>query len=106
MAHNYEQSGGVRLGISFWMSFNLTYPFAKIDCSEEILVLKVNAIVYKREFAFSKSDVQLREFRGLFSRGIRILHKNKEYPEFILYWTTNMQELMENLIARGFDISK
>jgi hypothetical protein len=100
MAENYLQVGGVRIGKSFWFSFNLTYPFAELEICNEGITLRIKAFFYRREYKFKRDEIkEIIESKGLFSRGIRIIHTNKSYPIFVLFWATNMKELKDNLAA-------
>ena len=88
------QKGGARLD-----NLNATWPFAKIVASRE----KVKLRVFSKEYEFEKNQIiGLREYNGIFSKGMIIEHKKKEYPHHIVFWTFSFKKIKKGLDSLGY----
>ena len=95
---SFIQTGGARVGWSYWLSMNATVPFAKLTVSEDSLTLKSLGKTY----TFTKDDIQkLAVYSGIFSQGVQVHHTISNYPKFIVFWTTKLEDLQVNLQRIG-----
>ena len=95
--HKFTQRGGV------WSNtIYATWPFAKIFATPEKITLKVFWKEYNLE---GDHIIDLREYHGIFSKGMLIEYKTDNYPHRILFWTSNLDKLKKGLEALGYTIS-
>lgn len=95
--NQFTQKGGARLD-----AFNATWPFAKIWITPS----KIRLQIFSKEYDFDKNDiVDLREFKGLFSKGILIEHKRSIYPHHVVFWTFNFNSLKKHVELLGYSVS-
>lgn len=100
MAENYSERCGARWGQSYLASWNATWPFANMYASRDSMEL---GGLFMGSFYFPRQDIEeLRIYQGFLSRGIRIIHSRKDYPEFILFWPTNMKRAKRKLEELGY----
>jgi hypothetical protein len=96
----FSQTGGARIGRSFWLSMNVTWPFASLTVTSEWIEVTV---LWIRRYHFSRSAIRrIERFHGVFSRGIRIVHSEELYPDFVVFWTFDFARLQLNLEAMGY----
>jgi hypothetical protein len=105
-----SQRGGARIGYGFFVSWNGTWPFARLDATESGITLRF----FWKQYYFDKDSVSaIREYKIPlpFSRGVQILHTNNDYPPFIvfwtfnpLFWTFNPKKLISQLKQLGFPV--
>ncbi|MEW6527534.1 MAG: hypothetical protein AB1444_12845 [Spirochaetota bacterium] len=91
--------GGARIGC-----INVTFPFAKLTISKDMLNLKVMLL---GNYSFKRGDIISVERYGLipfFSWGIRINHTRNNYPQKMIFWTfgKNPVKLIEKICTMGF----
>jgi hypothetical protein len=89
--------GGARLG-----QFNATWPFARLTADTKTLRLSVLGapLNFTRE-----SVLELSAMRGYISRGLRIRHADKAYPERIIFWCFDLDALTAALRRLGWMVS-
>lgn len=93
----FSQIGGARL--DFW---NASWPFAKIIVTSDMLELKC---LWKK-YQFTKDQVvDLRAYSGIMSKGLLIVHKLKNYPHHIVFWTLNFRKLKKVMESYGFSVN-
>jgi hypothetical protein len=93
-----SQIGGARIGAGL-MSFNATWPFAKLDITDSELRL---TCVFQ-EWIFPKSSIKrLQRHRGVLSTGLRIEHTIATYNPFIVFWTLKPSALERDLKLKGY----
>ena len=109
MKKEYQQTGGLRWGESFWSAANATWPFAKLTATSGEIRLSMRFIgLMKDDFAFAKSEIDgMRRKKGIlpFSTGIIIEHHKASYPRFILFWTFGYQQLKTELTELDFEVT-
>jgi hypothetical protein len=89
VAHMVSQRGGACIGYGYILSWNGTWPFARLDATESGITLK---FFPRKQYHFDKDSVSaIREYKNpfLFARGVQILHTKNDYPPFIVFWTHN-----------------
>ena len=98
----YGQTGGCRVGRSFWFSREWTWPFAGLYIYRDELVLSMSF----RRYCFARADVSeiQRYHRGL-RYGLKIEHTVERFPRFILFWPSDPQEFEEALDANAFPVT-
>jgi hypothetical protein len=90
----FSQIGGTRLGF-----LNATWPFANLAANSDELTLRVFVI----KFTFPKASVaKVSEYSGFVSSGLRIEHRNKNAPSFIVFWTPHSSALLKQLASMGY----
>jgi hypothetical protein len=73
----YSQVGGCRVGRNFWLSLNLSWPFATLEVHADHLIL---ACLWRRYDFPRASVVRLSDYDELFRSGLRIEHSIAGYP--------------------------
>ena len=110
MNADYQETGGLRWGDSFWCAANVTWPFATLTASPDGLHIAVRFIgLMKNDFDFRKADiVGIRRKKSIlpFSTGIVIEHNKSNYPQFVLFWTFSYQRLKTELTRLGFAVAE
>jgi len=98
----YEETGGIRIGDSFWWAMNYSGPPVKLSIYKEKVI-----IVYGfSKIEFKKSEiVSVGKVRGIFSKGVRIYHKRNKNP-FVIFWTFSVDNLIKEFEKRGYKINK
>ena len=105
MTAPFVQTGGLRVGDSYWGAWNATWPFARLSVSEAALDVTVSLFLSSRHYTFPAATVRrLSVYSGLFSRGLRIEHTVAQCPPFIIFWTFGLRALTSALVQRGFQI--
>ena len=93
----YTQIGGARIGC-----FNATWPFAKIEISEN----QIKLFVLGKSYEFQKEEsLQLKKCHGLFNKGLQIKTTNINYPNILIFWSFNLKQLINNLEKMNYRIS-
>ena len=94
----FSQKGGVRLDV-----FNLTWPFAKIIVNSESIIIQA----FWKKYLLKKNEISnLRKYSGIFSKGLLIEHKRKDYPHHMVFWTLNLQRLKNAIEDLGYSIGE
>ena len=103
----YNETGGLRWGLSFWVAGNATWPFARLHALHECIQIRLSIFgIWSRVFEFSRQEIKsIRRKRGIWSIGIVIDHTKAEYPPFILFWTFNYSTLKQALTNLGYNVS-
>ena len=92
----FRQTGGIRVG----SYFNATWPFARIEITEEKILISV----FKKSYEFDKNEqFTLTKHQGLFSKGLLI--KTSDISDNIIFWSFDLNNLVNNLESRGYTIS-
>lgn len=91
-----RMTGGARVGC-----FNTTIPFASLTITADTITLET---AFLGKFTFHPQDVVALETHwGLFSRGLRIRHRNPDYNKKVVFWTfSNIKDLIQDIRALGF----
>jgi hypothetical protein len=98
---NFRAIGGARIG-SGLVSFNASWPFAKLEIGGDALLLTCLWL----KWAFPKESItRLSKHYGAFSSGFRIEHKIERYNPFIVFWTFRVSALQAALAEFGYHIS-
>jgi hypothetical protein len=93
-AGKFSQIGGVRLD-----SFNISWPFAKISVSPNTIELNC----FLKKYVLKKDQLkELREYKGIFSRGLLIEHSLTNYPQHMVFWTFRFENLKKHLESMGY----
>ena len=101
MPQDFSQRGGARVGHSYWIASNATWPFASLQATPQTLTLTV----LMKQYAFERKDIrQLKRCQGVLSSGLQIAHLRKDYPPFIVFWTFNFEALKSELQELGFSV--
>ena len=98
----YSEVGGLKEGLSYWWAINQTYPFAKIKIFNEKII--IDSKLSKREYSRSKIECieKYQGILGILGRGIRIRHKIKKAPPFIIFWSFKVDNLIKELKKAGY----
>lgn len=94
---SFSQVGGARIDF-----FNATWPFVKINVTPNTIELKC----LSKKYIFERDQiVDLREYEGMFSKGLLIEHKLKNYPHHIVFWTFKFDRLKHGLERFGYIVN-
>jgi len=98
-----SKRGGARIGRSFWLALNVSYPFARLHVYPDRVELQtiVGAIILPRAVVTA-----VRRERGIFSTGVRFQHEALRVPRFVLFWTRSSREILETLARFGFPVAE
>lgn len=102
----YGETGGIRVGHSYWFSSNYTWPFAKLRVYKNKIVIKYrfsNLELRKKDITFIEKYQGL---LGFFGRGIRIYHNKTKLPKFIVFWSFNPDNTLNEFRKRGYNLIK
>jgi hypothetical protein len=101
MSQDFSQTGGARVGRSYWIASNATWPFASLQATPQTLTLTV----LMKPYTFERKDIrQLKQCRGILFAGLQIVHLRKDYPPFVVFWTFNFDLLKSELQKLGFSV--
>ncbi len=99
MIRNISKIGGVRIGYGFATGYGASWPFAQLKATQSGITLN---IIWKRYY-FDKSNIlRLKKFKGIGISGLQIIHTEKKYPSFILFWNFNFNTLKAQLEKLGY----
>ncbi len=91
----FKQTGGARIG----RIFNVTWPFARIEVTEENL----SVTVFGKRRKFQKDQpLQLSRCNGLFSNGLLIT--TADTSSDLIFWSFDLDALIQNLEQRGYTL--
>ena len=100
------QTGGARVGRSFWWSINWTLPFATLEVDEQALTLRIPRAVYQ----VPRADVRRIRLIGPSwappgFHGVVVEHNIDQMPPYIVFWTLNRPALLQALAASGYQVA-
>ena len=105
MTAPFVQTGSLRVGDSYWRSWDTSWPSARLTVSETAIDISVSFFFSSRRYTFTTASVRrLSVYRGFFSRGLRIEHTAAEHPPFFVFWTFGLRALTLALAQRGFQV--
>ena len=97
----HTERGGYRVGLSYWLAFQASYPFGELEITPGELILRT----LFRYHRFPKEQIRkLSQFSGLLSRGLRIEHSQPSCPRFVVFWSRRLAPLLAALAAGGFPV--
>ena len=98
-----QEIGGGRFGRNFLLSLNYSRPL--VSLTADFMQITIETPFNGYTFT-DKTCIEIERFSGFFSEGIRILHNTKPYPKLIVFWSSDVESLLNNFEALGFDIKK
>lgn len=97
---SFSQVGGFRIGRSYYLAANGTFPFAKLTVTRAELRLWTIFGTYE----FEKSEVvSLKRVGRLLSSGLQIVHE-KSFSKYVVFWTFNFKKLKARLEDMGYTV--
>ena len=97
---NYRQTGGLRVG-----EMNLTCPFAKISIDPNSVEIK--STFRSKPYQLKKNQIiGLKKYAGVMSSGLQIEHNRKDIPQFIVFWSFKLPELISELEGMDYSITE
>ena len=97
----HTETGGYRVGLSFWLAFQASYPFGELEITESELVLRTLVRCHR----IPREHIRkLSQFRGLFSRGLRVEHSQPSCPRFVVFWSRRVPRLLATLAEARFPV--
>ncbi|MBE6412068.1 MAG: hypothetical protein E7036_05905 [Opitutales bacterium] len=102
--------GGLRWGNAFWSNKgsygNATIPFATLEITNEHCIITRTFFGLKLAmYRLSWSDIEYVTIQSfLFNKGILFVHKNKNVPQFLLFWTFKPQKICSVLENMGIKV--
>ena len=107
MSFMYSEIGGLRWGQSFWNAANATWPFATLQIGRDGIELRMILWPFSQRFTLKRHEVEcLKTRRGLFSFGVQVEHRKREYPPFILFWSFSPKTLLSSAQGAGYRIAE
>jgi len=98
----FSQTGGLRIGTSYLLAVNVTWPFVKLTVKETELALSCLGWTW----ILPKNSIRsLRKYKGFFSTGLRIGHSTPHRPSFVVFWTFGFAALERELERCGYAVS-
>lgn len=88
-------TGGLRAD-----QLNASWPFAKLTVTREKITLRVFSNEYEIE---KRAVITLKKHKGIFSRGLNIVHDKNEIPGRLIFWTFNFSKLKLVMEQMGYD---
>ena len=97
----HVERGGYRIGLSYWLAFQASYPFGELEITQSELILRTLFRCHR----FPKEHIRnLSQFRGVFSRGLRIEHSQPSCPRFVVFWSRRVPQFLAILARAGFAV--
>ncbi len=95
--------GGIRYGMTSFYAISVSYPFVRLYITQSELAFHC----FGRCVRIPKDSVQrISRWRGIFSTGIRIEHSINSVEPFVVFWTSNFQQVVSALEAAGFKVAR
>lgn len=93
----YKEKGGFFNGF-----FNYGTPFVLLKIYKDKIRIRVPFLAV---LEFKKGDIDyIERFHGLFSKGINIVQKNKHGRTSVVFWSMNVDHLVEELKKAGYTV--
>jgi hypothetical protein len=87
--------GGIRIGQSYWDSMNYTWPFAKLDVEQDGIQI---TLLFCKKIFISKDDIlAVEKYSAFISSGVKITHKNTAIAPCLIFWTSSLDQLINQL---------
>jgi hypothetical protein len=101
----HKERGGLRIGdFNDIASLNVSWPGASLQVFTGLILIKS---MLGSDMQFSKEDVSSIELhKGIFSKGIRIIHNKANEKNFIVFWSFNIRKLMKILLENGWPVKE
>jgi hypothetical protein len=98
----YGQEGACEVGPNSWLSKVWTQPFAGLYIYRDELVLSMSF----RRYPFSREQIsQIRRYRSGLLHGLKIEHTVSDYPPFMIFYPSDIDEFEEALDANAFPVA-
>lgn len=98
----FTQTGGYRVGRNELLAINASWPFGTLEVHRGQLVLRC----ITRLLAFPVASIsRLSVHEGFLSTGLRVEHTVPEYPKFVVFWSSNIEDLRRELTHAGFQLN-
>lgn len=94
----FSQRGGLRYDY-----FYATWPFAKITADAESITIRL----LLKDYILKKHEIAgLLKYTGSIHEGLLIRHKKNNYPNPMLFSSSDIESLMKAIEALGYTIGK
>jgi hypothetical protein len=98
---SYAERGGAMILPAAFGSLYVTWPFARLCVSRDLVELSV----LRRSYSFPSDQLtRLRPHRILFGRGLRIEHRVSSYPSLLVFWSFDLARTFDALLRFGYVI--
>ena len=107
---SYSERGGYYAWLQC-MGRNGTWPFAKLEITQDFIRLRCRPFIDKdflyvtKEFEFKKEELQLIKSMWFLSTGLRLKNVHAAPSELIMYWPTSWLQLSTQLARFGYEIT-
>jgi hypothetical protein len=93
----YKEKGGFFNGF-----FNYGTPFVLLKIYEDKIRIRIPFLAV---LEFKKGDIDyIERFMGLFSKGINIVQRNRHGHTSVVFWSMDVERLVEELKKAGFNV--
>ena len=98
----YGQEGSCEVGRNSWLAREWTRPFAGLYIYRDELVLSMSF----HRYSLPRTAIsQIRRYRSGLSLGLKIEHAVSDYPPFMVFYPSDVEEYEEALDANAFPFS-
>lgn len=103
-----SETGGLRVGSSFYIATNFTWPFAILRFDRNSLEIETSIFgLFGNIRQFERGLIDcVSVHRGVFSSGICVEHTSKTNPPFLLFWTFAADRVLEALQEDSYTTNK
>jgi hypothetical protein len=98
----YGQEGACEVGRNRWLAKEWTWPFAGLYIYRDELVLSMS---FQRYSLPRTAISQVCRYRSGLSVGLKIEHTVPDYPPFMVFYPSDVEEFEEALDANAFRVS-
>ncbi len=95
--------GGLRIGKNSFLAWSFSWPFARLSFEDDHIEIGRHFFQNKK-YTLAHADILcIRRKHGLFSKGVRIIHKAPNAPAYLLFWTTKAEEISKIFAHHGVE---
>lgn len=105
MQEKISVPGGLRWGESDFGA-NVTFPFARLEATEDEIVISVTTPSLGVEsWAIPSSNVvSVKRRRGILSAGIQVVHSVADYPSVFIFGSFSARKVISHLMGMGYKV--
>ena len=98
----YGQEGACEVGRNSWLAKEWTRPFAGLYIYRDELVLSMSF----HRYSLPRTAIsQIRRYPSGLSLGLKIEHTVSDYPPFMVFYPSDVEEFEEALDANAFPLA-
>ena len=98
----FKVRGGLTIGENAVAAVNFTWPFVIMEIDGQGIILRL----FNKKYIFEREAIVVKQYRGLFSKGIKINHGKAEIRPFVVFWTFQLKPLINCLDAYNYKMTQ